>query len=310
MFHGGHSASKHHVEGFYNGDSENQLFSKTLWMIPAVTWCKLGNSSNCNPVEETDHFKIEWKKTEGEAHSGFSFLQFTNSSLNDTGLYWCETTGNMSSVSHFINVTITAAPDQKNVMPTNLTTVFSSDVRRDRVKMEGWLPYVYASAGILVLILTVTVAFCFLMRRRKGSKSAAKQTQSKSRTNSRRQHEDEPPQNRPASPRPNLPSRPRSVRNHPAQPHARSSIIYDNAPSRQPSRTKRNAAKDAPRSSNSAAGPVASDGGVIYDNERDEGEAPLVYASLNHHVIRESSSPAHPVIVIEEQTEYAAIRLS
>ncbi|KAG7467454.1 hypothetical protein MATL_G00153970 [Megalops atlanticus] len=95
---------------------------------PAVTWCKMDNLSNCRPVEEKERIKIQWEDTEREDNAGFSFLHFTNTSLDDTGFYGCEITGkigNMSSVSHKIKVSITTQNCRTEVSPCDPDTISS-----------------------------------------------------------------------------------------------------------------------------------------------------------------------------------------
>ncbi|XP_064166756.1 uncharacterized protein LOC135240767 isoform X2 [Anguilla rostrata] len=275
-------------------------------MKPNVTWCKLGNDSHCISVTETAHLKTHWGESKDEEH--FYFLKFVNISINDAGFYRCKIFGDISSVSHSINVTVIATPQNGH--------------EQNGPPPPDWILYIYILAGVVVLVVIVVVTSCML--KSKGSKrpTAAIQTQGQVQRNlqsSAPLKKNEPPQpSLQASPYPSLPERPRSIRSPRAQrpPSVRSSGAPAPTPAPAPvptkrsSRTKRSPAREAPppSSSSGAARPAAVGSSGVYDNDREEGENTVVYAALNHQVGRKV--PSHTYIPMEELTEYAAIRVS
>ncbi|XP_072554522.1 uncharacterized protein [Paramormyrops kingsleyae] len=73
---------------------------------PAVTWCKIWNNTHCITVNATDNIKIQWKNSETEPNISTSELIFTRVSMGDAGLYRCGVYGDVTSVSHTINVSV------------------------------------------------------------------------------------------------------------------------------------------------------------------------------------------------------------
>ncbi|XP_048882965.1 uncharacterized protein LOC125749580 isoform X2 [Brienomyrus brachyistius] len=78
---------------------------------PAITWCKLWNVAHCIPVNAADNIKIQWKYSETEPSTGTSDLIFTRVSMGDAGQYRCWIYGNVTTVSHYIKVSVTGSDD-------------------------------------------------------------------------------------------------------------------------------------------------------------------------------------------------------
>ncbi|XP_064165911.1 uncharacterized protein LOC135240417 isoform X2 [Anguilla rostrata] len=80
-----------------------------------VEWCKIEMSSRCAPMNESAHIKIQWEQSQEDPDAAFLFLHFTNISMKDSGLYRCTTRGNVSRISHSINVSVLECPTEISV---------------------------------------------------------------------------------------------------------------------------------------------------------------------------------------------------
>ncbi|KAJ8350539.1 hypothetical protein SKAU_G00256690 [Synaphobranchus kaupii] len=211
-------------------------------------------------------------------------------------------------------VSIAAKDTRHSRSNETITTLPPNGPNEDRSAPLGWL-YISITAGVLVLTVIAVVTFCKL-------RSKGKRTQDRLQRDlqfSAPLKKEEPPQTSlPASPRPRLPDCPRSVRSPhaPRPPSVRSSCVYDNAPAPagRSSRTKRAPAREAPppppSGNRGSARPVPAGRDGVYDNEREEAENLIVYAALDHQVVRKAPSLGNTYVPMEELTEYAAIRVS
>ncbi|XP_047431999.1 B- and T-lymphocyte attenuator-like [Mugil cephalus] len=283
---------------------------------PTVSWYKQGETKL--PVNVSSHIKTEWEMINDS--EGTSILIFRNILMNDSGPYQCRSEGD---VSHTINVSVygecdfsvtqetsfqciqprfrTANLNYKtylfslstlalccftdNYETTNVTEIIATRDPQQGTKISKLWMYVYCAAGITAFIIIVIIISVISMRRCKG----------KSKKKPENQYIEIPMIQQP-SPRANLH---RSPRGSPSVPPSRRSTKRNKSP-RQPNELRLS------RGNEQLFGEVEED--RLRPSNTGQEEASIVYAALNHHLPPRPA--ARPRILVEENSEYAAIRVS
>ncbi|XP_062384406.1 B- and T-lymphocyte attenuator-like isoform X2 [Sardina pilchardus] len=253
---------------------------------PDVGWCKLTDSNECAPVNDTDLMKIRWTNT-NETY-GILSLHFKHIVMDDSGLYRCRCKGNSMEhcMSHSMNVTVKDASNHET--PDNSWHVW-------------FWPTIYISSGITSVIIIVTVLICLGLRCRKGSQNASMTKADENQYDSVQMSDigaSLPGSSHHAQPKP----RPRS---HPTPVDAQrqGDGVYENGHGRGSQPTSNVSSGDVVAPQRYLTNHV-----VAQPRMLEEEANPLVYASLNHQV--KPRPHTRPIQAPEESTEYAAIRIS
>ncbi|XP_072512985.1 uncharacterized protein [Salminus brasiliensis] len=259
------------------------------WKNVSALWCRIDDDNNkCTPLNHYTRTTAEW--TNDNRNERMFFLTFWNLSMEDAGLYRCQTHAPVSTESHNINVTVTESETDIEVISNeNKTTNGSQSEPPDMV----WLwPYVYICSGIVVLVLIVIVVTLLLIWCR-GTKQSRKEQIAENQFSAAQTPSYTPPVHGA--------NRPGNTHSLPAQLSPESNCIYGNAPIRASSQ------RDGPSRRHPAShGAKPGRRCDRFSAEVEDEDNPLVYASLNHKV--KSRAPVrvtHP----EETSEYAAIRV-
>ncbi|XP_008285543.1 B- and T-lymphocyte attenuator-like isoform X2 [Stegastes partitus] len=239
---------------------------------PTVSWFKFVNGVRVPVnVSSRGHIKTMWELSTKQ--EGMSFLIFQNILRSDSGVYQCR---DGRDVSHGINVVVDGNNETTSVTPTHGTTN-SSNSNDD--SSEGLLIYVYLAAGIVTFVIIVIIISVISMRGCKGK--------SKKKTQPENQYI--------AIPMGEQPLR-SSPRESPAVPPSRRS-------------TKRKAPNESTlaRDNEQVCGQKTVDR-TGQRNTAEEESSSVVYAALNHQ--RPARADARPRRLVEEGSEYAAIRVA
>ncbi|CAK6980801.1 B- and T-lymphocyte attenuator-like [Scomber scombrus] len=237
---------------------------------PPISWNKL--EKNAVPVNfnRSTHIKTEWENSTPE--EGISVLIFQNIQRSDSGRYLCQTGG---SVSHYISVSVYDNGERPNDTQENATITSESDHKQ---LGDQWM-YVYSAAGIVGFVVIVTIISVISMRGCKGTP--------KKETHTENQYIVIPMDEQPAS---------HERRGGPSVPSSRRSTRK---------KTRSSEPDELPREH--VYGMIKDDQETQRNMAEDEASS-VVYAALNHQLPR--AAPVRPPRLMDESSEYAAIRVS
>ncbi|XP_028256145.1 B- and T-lymphocyte attenuator-like [Parambassis ranga] len=240
---------------------------------PAVTWIKL-NKKNV-PVNMSSDIKTEWKMLKD--FEGVSYLTFQNIHKRNSGVYQCESDGD---VSHYINISVYDGVLNGTLEKKNVTTNSSSPSDEGP---ENFLMYVYSAAGIISSVIIVIIISVVSLRGCKGKSNKEAGTENQYISIPMVEH----------------PSLHTSPRGSPSVPPCRRSFQRQ-TPVRQPEEARLSRGRE-----HSVRQAEEEDRGRQRTTAEEDGSS-IVYAALNYQL----RPAAQPRIVVEENSEYAAIRVA
>ncbi|XP_062301449.1 B- and T-lymphocyte attenuator-like [Scomber scombrus] len=238
---------------------------------PPISWNKFGKNAVPVNFNRSTHIKTERKFS--TPVEGISFLIFQNIQKSDSGQYRCKTGG---SVSHLINVYVYDNAKRPNDTQKNVTAVTSE---LDHKPLGDQWMYVYSAAGIVGFVVIVTIISVISMRGCKGTP--------KKETHTENQYIVIPMDEQPAS---------HERRGGPSVPSSRRSTRK---------KTRSSEPDELPREH--VYGMIKDDQETQRNMVEDEASS-VVYAALNHQLPR--AAPVRPPRLVDESSEYAAIRVS
>ncbi|XP_072554395.1 uncharacterized protein [Paramormyrops kingsleyae] len=259
---------------------------------PAVTWCKIWNLTHCITVNETDNTDIQWKYSETELSIITSELTFTRVSMGDAGLYRCGVYGNVTAVSHTINVSVTDQTQDRNESSANTREHREEDPFPNRSQL-----YIYA--GIASLVVIVMLISFFSKRGCQGSNHSPKEEDAGIQYSViLRTHQ--------ASPRPSISDQSQSLYANPVR--ISGNDAHNIHPNRKTSQKKHEASSEAPPTRGSVPGQVAVEmnSSSVHD---DMDPNTIVYAALNYRAMGRDQNRVRVQPPVEEHSEYASIRV-
>ncbi|XP_037344226.2 B- and T-lymphocyte attenuator [Pungitius pungitius] len=125
-----------------------------------VTWCKLLNTTECEPIHFTGNSEIRQSDKRDEKKL-ISYLTFTRISIHDNGLYRCTFKAyKYELISHAINISVSDSNQGVNISDYDADEPHSPADDED----EPSVPYFYICFTITVLLFTLTalwfLSFC------------------------------------------------------------------------------------------------------------------------------------------------------
>ncbi|XP_059576498.1 B- and T-lymphocyte attenuator [Alligator mississippiensis] len=115
---------------------------------PSMSWCKV-EGNDCLPLQTRETY-TKWTE------DTIFVLTFSSVHRNDSGLYRCQAiSGNISSVSHSVNVTILEGDTSTSANPSTNTTSIQQNPQGYKNDNMKWIIYGTSSLGALFLLILI-----------------------------------------------------------------------------------------------------------------------------------------------------------
>ncbi|MED6236100.1 hypothetical protein ATANTOWER_004477 [Ataeniobius toweri] len=139
---------------------------------PPVSWFKIEEKLVRLSVNNKNHITVGWEIW--NSSRGTSYLLFQNIVRNDSGIYQCESGGN---VGHAINIIFNGATHVPNNSNNSNNSQKLPNDKNNPPESGATLMYVYSAAGIGAFVIIVIIISVICMQGCKGKSRKEKQTE-------------------------------------------------------------------------------------------------------------------------------------